>query len=143
MITTKRGLIAEAFLEELKHITVSKGFNTDLYGNIHKNFVLPGDDPEVPMINFTTGTERIVYQPGGFQDRYLQLSIRCYVEDSSDSIRATDLIIADVERVIDGSSRLVLSDGTTIRDMKISLIDTDQGVLAPLGVAEIEVVVEY
>ena len=69
--------------------------------------------------------------------------LRCYIEDQSDSITATEKLIEDIETVLENNARLVLSDSTTVRDIKILSIETDQGVLAPLGLAEIQLVVEY
>lgn len=140
---TKRGLIAEALKTAFQTITVDNGFNTDLYSNVQKRYIFPDEDPELPIITFSVGPERIVYQPGGPQDRYLGVSIRAYVEDADDSIAATESLIQDIETLIESQSRLALSDGSTIRDMRIDLIDTDQGLLAPLGVAEIQLTVEY
>lgn len=142
-MSTKRGLIAEALKNAFSQISQENGYRTNIYGNVKKRFVFPEDDPELPLISFSTGTETIQYQPGGFQDRYLSVSIRCYIENADDSIRVTEDIIKDVEEVVEKSSRLQLSDGSTVRDIRINLIDTDQGVLAPLGLAEIQLVVEY
>jgi len=139
---TKRGLIATALREALKEISQDNGYNTNLYENVEKRFIFPDDDPELPIVTFVMGRESIRYQPGGFQDRFITVSIRCYVE-GDDSVEKTEKIIQDIEAVVEKHSRLVLSDGSTIRDMKVELIDTDQGVLAPLGLAEIQLVVEY
>lgn len=140
---TKRGAIAEALKEALKTISQANGYNTNLYSNVQKRFIFPDEDPEIPIITLSAGPERIDYLPGGAQDRYLTLSIRAYIEDQNDSIKATEDIIKDIETVVEKNSRLVLQDGSMTRDIRISLINTDQGVLSPLGVAEIELIVEY
>lgn len=140
---TKRGLIADALKEAFKEISQAKGYNTNLWDNVMKRFIFPDDDPELPLISFSAGTENIRYQPGGFQDRFLNITVRCYVTSQDDSIKATSDLIEDVETVVEKNSRLSLADGTTVRDIKITLIDTDQGVLAPLGLAEIQLIVEY
>ena len=140
---TKRGEVAEALKQVFLQISPDNGYNTNLWGGVKKRFIFPEDDPEMPIITFVVGRETINYQPGGFQDRYLTVTVRCYVSDQTDSITATDKIIEDVEKVVEENSRLVLEDGTTVRDIKILTIDTDQGVLAPLGLAEIQLVVEY
>ena len=142
-MSTKRGLVAEALKEAFKVISKDNGYLTNMYENVKKRFIFPDEDPELPLISFSVGTETIQYQPGGFQDRYLNVIVRCYISDQNDSITATENLIKDIEKVVEANGRLQLSDGTTVRDIKITLIDTDQGVLAPLGLAEIQLIVEY
>lgn len=142
-MNTKRGLVLEALKEELKKISKANGFNLDLYGNVKKRFIFPSDDPELPIVCLTAGSESITYQPGGPQDRYLTVVVRFYVESQDDIVDKQEKIIQDIEKVVDSSSRLVLGDGTITRDIKIQLIDTDQGILAPLGTGEIQLIVEY
>ena len=115
----------------------------DLYGNVMKRFIFPSDDPELPIVCLTSGSETINYQPGGPQDRFLTVVIRFYVESQDDIVEKQEKIIQDIERVVETSSRLMLGDGTMTRDIKIQLIDTDQGILAPLGTGEIQLIVEY
>ena len=140
---TKRGLIAAALETELKKIKPSNGYQTNLYESVVKRFIFADEDPELPLVSFSTGTESIRYLPGGTQDRFLAVNLRCYVSNEDDPQTELEKLIQDIELVIERSARLALSDGSTVRDIKINLIDTDQGVLAPLGLAEIQLVVEY
>lgn len=140
---TKRGLIAEALKSAFKSINLVNGYNTHLYENVEKRFIFPDENPQLPLLSFSTSTETIRYQPGGAQDRFLSVNVRCYIHDENDPQSTLENIIQDVERVAEQNARLALSDGSTVRDIKVTLIDTDQGVLAPLGLAEIQLVVEY
>lgn len=140
---TKRGLIAEALVTAFKSIKVSNGYKTDLFDNVEKRFIFPDENPQLPLLSFSTSTETIRYQPGSLRDRFLSVNIRCYIEDENDPQTTLESLIQDVERVCESNARLILSDGSTVRDIKVTLIDTDQGVLAPLGLAEIQIVVEY
>ena len=142
-MTTKRTLIVKALAEKLKGITKEAGYETNLYGNVKERLIFPSDDPELPMVCLSSGSETITYQPGNFQDRYLQVLIRFYVESQDDVILAQENIIKDIEKVVEDNSKLSLGDSTSVRDIKIQLIDTDQGVLHPLGTGEIQLVVEY
>lgn len=139
---TKRGLIVDALREAYKEIQ-KPTYNTDLYENVEKRFLFPEDNPQLPIITLAAGQETINYQPGGFQDRYLTVVIRAYIEDANDSIAVLEDLIQDIEAVTEKYSSLTLSDGSKVRDIKITLIDTDQGVLAPLGTTEIQLIVEY
>tara|TARA_B100001146_G_C16140621_1_gene416569 strand:+ start:11 stop:439 length:429 start_codon:yes stop_codon:yes gene_type:complete len=142
-MTTKRGMIADALKDAFKQISQDNGFETNLYENVEKRFIFPDEDPEMPILTFVMGTESINHQPGNFQDRYITVTVRAFVEGNDNSQDKTEKIIKDIETVVENNSRLLLADGSTIRDLKVTLIDTDQGVLAPLGLAEIQLVVEY
>ena len=140
---TKRGLIRTALEAAFKTITVTNGYRTDLASNVTPRFIFPDEDPQLPLISFSMGAENIRYLPGGAQDRFLTVLVRGYVEDPDENGEAIEDLIQDIEDLVAAEARLALSDSSTVRDIKISLIDTDQGVLAPLGLAEIQLVVEY
>lgn len=140
---TKRGMIVTALETAFKTISIANGFRTDLYESVTPRFIFPDEDPQLPLVSFSAGQENIRYQPGGFQDRFLNINVRAYVEDPDATGTPIENLIQDIETVAKNESRLALSDGSTVRDIKVILIDTDQGVLAPLGLAEIQLVVEY
>ncbi len=140
---TKRLLIRNALEAAFKQISVDNGYLTDLFESVTPRFIFPDENPQLPLISFTMGQENIQYLPGGTQDRFLAVSLRLYVEDPDGSGEPIANLIMDTERVIEESSRLVLGPSDTVRDIRVTLIDTDQGVLAPLGLAEIQLVVEY
>ena len=140
---TKRGLISEALETKFKEISIANGYPLDLWGNVLKRFIFADEDPELPLISFSAGSESINYQPGGFQDRYLNVAVRGYINNQDDSVAEVEKLIQAVERVVEENGRLLLSDGTTVRDIRVISIDTDQGVLSPLGLAEIQLIVEY
>ena len=142
-MSTKRGYILEALKKELKKISVENGYNTNLYGNVEKRFIFPSDDPELPIICLTAGSETITYHPGGLKDRYLTVVVRFYIESQDDIVDKQEKIIQDIEKVVEDNSVLVLENGEVTRDTRIQLIDTDQGILAPLGTGEIQLIVEY
>lgn len=143
MSKTKRGMIASALKEAFKDISQTNGYNTNIYENVLKRFIFPDDNPDLPLITLSAGPEQIVYQPGNFQDRYLSVGVRAYISSEDDTITSLEKLIQDIEKVVENNSRLLLEDMTTIRDLRVTSIDTDQGVLAPLGVAEIQLIVEY
>lgn len=140
---TKRDLIEDALKEALEQISIDNGYETNLWGNVKKRFIFPEEDPELPLVCVNSGPERINYQPGGFQDRYLTVFIRFYLQSKDDVKEDQAKMLRDLEKVFEDNSKLILSDGSTVRDTRVILIETDQGVLAPLGTGEIQIVVEY
>ena len=94
-----------------------------------------------------SGSETRVYQAGGYKDRYLNITIRCYVSDETDATEALNLLMEDIETVVEDNSRLKYYDAMNneynTQQITIISIFTDEGVLDPLGVGEIEIEVRY
>jgi hypothetical protein len=67
--------------------------------------------------------------------------------NEEDSIIALEKLLEDIELILDKNGRLAYVDSSgntgTTRDIIITLIDTDQGALAPLGVGEMTLQVKY
>ncbi|SVB78615.1 uncharacterized protein METZ01_LOCUS231469 [marine metagenome] len=101
---------------------------------------------EFPAVHINAGSETRQYQGGGFKDRFLNLTVRCYVNEE-DSVAALDELLEDVETVLEENSKLKYLDRNGLeqftQQITIVSIDTDEGVLNPLGVGEILVEVRY
>ena len=80
------------------------------------------------------------------KNRFLNVTLRLYV-DQENSVEALDELIQDVELVLEDNSQLAYldRDGNTqcTQQTTIISIDTDEGLLDPLGVAEILIEVRY
>jgi len=101
---------------------------------------------EFPAIHMNAGSESRVYQGGGLKDRYMLVTIRCYVQEEN-STEALEALLEDVETVLDENGRLAYLDSTGAqqftRDILVLTIDSDEGVLDPIGVGEITIQVKY
>lgn len=101
---------------------------------------------EFPAIHLNAGSETREYQTGGYKDRFLNVTVRCYV-NQEDSVEALDELLEDVETVLEENSQLLYNDrnGLEQKTQQITIvsIDTDEGVLDPLGVGEILIEVRY
>ena len=143
---TRRSSIVEALVEKLKTISLTNGFSTDLGGHAYPRMKFWDEISEFPCVCAVAGPETIVHQGGGYKDRYLDLTIRAYVNEE-ESIEALEKLLEDIEFIIDNNGRLAYLDskGATghTRDIIITFIDTDQGALAPLGVGEMTLQVKY
>lgn len=122
------------------------GFSTDLGEQVFSRMKFWDEISEFPCICLVAGPESIVHQGGGFKDRYLEVTLRAYVNEE-DSILALEKLLEDVEIILDNNGRLAYEDSSGnlnyTRDIVITLIDTDQGALAPLGVGEMTLQVKY
>ena len=102
---------------------------------------------DFPAIQVGAGQETREYEGGGFRFRFLRVTIRCYVNDSEDVILALEELLEDVETVIEDNDPLTYTDSTgtsqTTAKSTIISVDTDEGVLEPLGVGEVILEVQY
>lgn len=144
--TTRRTAIVNSLVDKLEKINGSGDFLTDVYGNVSPRLKFWDEVDTFPAIHLNAGSETREYQGDGYRDRYLNITIRLYVSEE-DAVEALDRLIEDVETVIETNSRLEYTDkqGNTqyTHDILVISIDTDEGVLEPLGVGEILVQVHY
>ena len=93
------------------------------------------------------GQETREYEAPGFRFRFLRVTIRCYVNDNDDVILALEELLEDVETVLEVNDPLTYTDstGTSQSTAKTTVltVDTDEGVLEPLGVGEVIVEIQY
>ena len=144
--TTKRLSIVNALVEKLKGINGTGSYLTDLNENISPRLKFWDEVEEFPAIHLNAGSETREYQGGGYKDRFLSVTLRCYVQ-AEDAVAALESLLEDVETVLEDNSRLGYTDRHNVshstQQITIVSIDTDEGVLEPLGVGEILVEVRY
>ena len=144
--TTRRLGIVNALVENLKKINGQFPYQIDLEERISPRLMFWDEINEFPAVHINAGPETRVYQGGGFKERYMNLTIRCYVEQE-DAVAALEGLMEDIETVIEDAGYMQYFDRTgkpqAIQKMSILSIDTDEGVLEPLGVGDIIVEVQY
>ena len=145
--TSRRANILRALAEKLKDIDGSGAFLSDLQNNVHPRLKFWDEVVEFPAIHLNAGAETRQYQAGGYKDRFLAVTIRCYVQDEEDATEALNVLMEDIETVVEENSRLEYADSqnNTFSTQQITIvsINTDEGVLEPLGVGEIDIEVRY
>ena len=135
-----------AIVEKLKGINGSGAFLTDINENVSPRLKFWDEVEEFPALHLNAGSETREYQGGGYKDRFLSITIRCYVQDE-DSVLALEALLEDVETVLETNSSLEYKDRNNAshytQQITIVSIDTDEGVLEPLGVGEMLIEVRY
>jgi len=96
--TTRRSSIVDAIVRELKKINGNGDFLTDVFDNVHPRLKFWDEIEEFPALHINAGSETREYQGAGYRDRYLSVTIRCYVQEE-DAVIALDKLIEDVETV--------------------------------------------
>jgi len=144
--TSRRSNIVESLAEKLKTIDGSGAFLTDVGNNVEPRLKFWDEVEDFPAIHLNAGAESREYQGGGYKDRFLSVTIRCYVNED-DAQYALNALMEDVETVIEENSNLQYFDKQNnefnCQQITVVSIDTDEGVLEPLGVGELLVEVRY
>jgi hypothetical protein len=143
---SKRSRIIDALVTKLKTINGQGAFLTDVGENVHPRLKFWDEVDEFPAIHLNAGAETRQYQAAGVRDRFLSVTIRCYVS-SEDAQEELNELMEDVETIIEDNSRLQYIDKMNnvyfTQQITVISIDTDEGVLEPLGVGEILAEVRY
>ncbi len=144
--TSRRIAIADALVTELKTINGSVPFVSNLDNNVSADLKFWDEMVDFPVVFVTPGTETREYQGGQYKDRFMNMAVRIYVNED-EPMSALEALIEDVETVIETNSRLTYvdrsGDSQTTHLISILTIETDEGVLAPLGVGQILIEVRY
>lgn len=146
LYTSRRSNIVEALVLKLKDINGAGQYLVDLNNQVFPFLKFWDEVDEFPAIHLNAGSETRTYQGGGYKDRFLVITIRCYVNEEG-AQEALNKLMEDIETVVEENSRLEYSDAqnNVFATQQITLvsIDTDEGVLEPLGVGEILIEVQY
>ena len=143
--TSRRVGITTALAEALSKID-GRGLYKQSVAETSSRLKFWDEVEEFPAIHLNAGSETRQYQTGGYKDRFLNVTVRCYV-NQEDSVAALDELLEDVETVLEENSKLLYHDRNGLEQhthqITIISIDTDEGVLDPLGVGELLIEVRY
>jgi len=144
--TSRRLGIVAALVNKLKDIDGTGEFLTNLNENVSPRLKFWDEVEEFPAVHLNAGSETREYQTGGYKDRFLSVTIRCYVQ-AEDAVEALDELMEDVETTLEDNSRLKYKDRNNVdqytQQITVVSLDTDEGVLEPLGVGEMLIEVRY
>jgi len=113
-------------------------FQNNAFNNVFRKVKFLDEVNDFPSIFFQVGEEVRVYNTSGNTTGLIPLTLRIYVNDEESS-GSLDSLIQDIEHVIYNLDTGVYN----IRDMTISSVDTDEGLVKPYGIGEIEILIEY
>lgn len=146
-----RAGIANAIVEKLKTELNGTGlYVNNLYTNIGNQAKHFDNIQDFPYISVTPGPEQREYQPSRHTWATLTVYIRVYVRNEDAPQAELESLISDLENFIDTNQKIsynvVIPSGTDSRstvDSGITSITTDEGLLAPFGIAELAVDIRY
>jgi len=140
---SRRTSILKALAEKFKVLDGSS-YTTNLSGNSYAKLKFWDEVNDFPSIYMSPGTEFREYLPGGFAWALLGISIKAYCR-GDDAQEQLEQLLDDIESVIDSSTKLVYNTSANYEttEIIISSVTTDEGLLIPYAVGEINLQVRY
>ena len=143
--TTRRSAILSALAEKFKEIDGSGNYKARLDNNVETRMKFWDEIEQYPAIHMAGGSETRQHYGGGQKWRFLTITIRAYV-NAEDPIQELEELLEDIETVIDANNSLTyhqLGTDAGVSQFTVISIDTDEGVLAPLGIGEMIIEARY
>jgi hypothetical protein len=141
---SRRTSIVKALTAKLNQINGQAPYKTNLFQNAYAKLKFWDEVKDFPSIYLTPGSEMREYHPGDFAWGFLGVSVKvyCHGEDSSEQL---ERLLEDIERCVDANRVLVYDTSTNYETTEILIqsITTDEGLLAPYAVGEINLQVRY
>lgn len=140
-----RTSIIKALAEKLKLIDGTGTYLSNINGNAYPKLKFWDEVNDFPSIYMSAGSETREYLPGNFKWGFLGISLKLYVR-GEDPAQKLEELLEDVEKVLDANRTLVYdteTPGAQTLEILINSIVTDEGLLEPHGVGEVNISVQY
>lgn len=117
---------------------------SNIFNNSYPRLEFWDSVSDFPAIYGSCGTEQREYLPGNFTWAFLNLSIKVYCKGEESQIELEQLL-DDIESVINDNRVLVYDSikNYETTEILVASITTDEGLLAPYAVGEINLQVRY
>ena len=141
---SRRTSIVKALTEKLKLIDGSTGYKSNLFGNSFPYLKFWDETSDFPSVYVVAGSEAREYLPSDFTWAYLGITLKVYCK-GEDSQQLLEDLLEDVEKVIHDNRVLVYDaeHGYETTEILINSIVTDEGLLAPYAIGEVNLQVRY
>jgi hypothetical protein len=141
---SKRTSIVKAIADKIKLINGTGGYKTNLFQNSYAKLKFWDEVNDFPCVYVTPGSEIREYHPSDFTWAFLGICIKVYCK-GDDAQEQLELLLADIETVIEANRQLVYdaTNNYETTEILIQQITTDEGLLAPYAIGEINLQVRY
>jgi len=142
---SKRNSITKALAEKLKTIDGTAPYTSNLYDNSYAKLKFWDEIQDFPAVYLVPGTEIREYHPADFTWCYLNIAVKVYVKNQDDPQFELETLLHDLETCINDNRVLVYDQANSLETTEILIqsIMTDEGLLVPYGVGEINLQVRY
>lgn len=142
---SRRTSIVTAIVDKLKQINGEDPYTINLNESVYPYLKYWDEIYNFPSVYMTPGYEYREYHPAGFAWGFLNISIKIYTK-GDDAQEKLENLLEDIERILDNTlGEIVYDSENDYRTTEISItsITTDEGLLAPYGVGEMNILVRY
>jgi hypothetical protein len=142
---SRRASIASVIAEKLKVINGETPYKVNLFENSYSKLKFWDEVNDFPCVYVVAGSETREYMPANFSWGFLNVSLKVYCKGEN-SQQELEELLEDIEKVLDGTLGVIEYDANNHYDtseISITSITTDEGLLSPYSVAEINILVRY
>lgn len=142
---SRRQSIVNGIVEKLKSIDGTGSYKSNVFGSVFNKLKFWDECNSFPCIYVTAGPETREYLPAAFAWGFLNVSLKVYTK-GEDAIQLLEDLLEDIENVIDGLKGVLVYDTVNNYDtaeISITSIVTDEGLLNPYGVGEVNLLIRY
>lgn len=142
---SKRTSITKALADKLNLLLDGTApYNTNIYNNAYAKLKFWDEVNDFPSIYMVPGSEMREYLPSDFTWGFLNVSVKVYCK-GEESQQELEQLLEDIERAVDANRVLVYDQDRRLETTEILIqsITTDEGLLAPYAVGEINLQVRY
>lgn len=143
---SNRQSIVTAFTEATKTALDGVNDSYNIYGNVYARNMLTKDIVSFPCITYSPGPETFQYLASGMRWNFLTVYSRVYVKNVEEPQQELEVLIQKIKNIIDSNTNIPYYVGNTLMhttDVTLQEISTDEGLLAPDGIAEVVFAVRY
>lgn len=142
---SKRNSIVAAIANKINQQLDGVTYPTNIFGNAYPKMKFWDEVQDFPSLYITAGMGARDYQLSGFVWGLLNVSIKLYVNSEERAQEELEVLLEDVTRCIDANRVLVYDETNNLSttEILITTITTDEGLLRPYGVGEINLQVRY
>jgi hypothetical protein len=146
MALSRRKEITEFLVTELKKInggssTFDSNYNysIDIANNVFRRLKFLDEINDFPTICVNAGSEARTYDTSGLITGDLTLNIRAYLR-AENPITAAENLADDIEHIV---YHIGDKSDMGLLNMIMQSVSTDEGLVAPFGILEIDILVKY
>jgi hypothetical protein len=141
---SRRTSILKAIVEKLKLIDGETPYNTNIFSNAYPILKFWDEVNDFPCVYGSSGSETRDYLPGNFTWVYLGITLKMYCKGENAQIELEQLL-EDIETVINKNRVLVYDVDKNYETTEILVVSitTDEGLLAPYAIGEMNLQVRY
>ena len=141
---SKRTSIINALVTKLKGINGQAPYTINLFSNVYPKLKFWDEVKDFPSVFVHPGSETREYHPGGFAWGFLGVCVKVYCH-GEDSQAQLEKALADIETCVN-ANRVLVYDSTNnyeTTEILVQSIITDEGLLSPYAIGEINLQVRY